>query len=157
VLARVPLADLEARVEMFAGWRALLHGDFDAAEEHARRTRDANLRIGNSNALDTYGSQMFAIRSQQGRAAELLETTLSSAATIETIPSYRAVVALIQCSIGNHAEARALLHDEFADGFASAVRNTVWATAMVNWAAVAVQLGEVDAAARLYDELAPFH
>ena len=72
------------------------------------------------------------------------------------VPAFTASLATAQTDSGNHEAARDLF-EGFAGGGFSQPDDQAWATGMVMYANVAVELELQDGAARLLEIMAPFH
>lgn len=140
-----------------SGWRvvtAIIAGDLDAAEDVALRT--AAMRPGVAEAAAAFAVNLATIRLYQGRPEELIDPLQASAARHPEIPLYRAVLAQALAQDGRHAEAGEILA-AFADrDFAALPHDTNRFIGLVTLGHVAADVGDVAAAARLSELLAPY-
>jgi len=136
--------------------RALLTGDTGAAEEHA----NAALTIGAESApeaFSVYGAQLLSIRRVQGRLAEVVDLIAQAAQDNPGLPVLRAALARILCELDRHDEARAIIHDDFADGLARFPYDIAWLPTMTNLSYVSIRLAEHDTARILYRRMLARH
>ncbi len=131
---------------------ALCDGDLDAAERGAIQSRDWGMLLTGRDASGPYGIQMFGIRREQGRLAELAPAVrLLDARTRDG--AWRPGLAVVLAELGMADEARAALHHVLDDGL-GALRSSLWIASLVYMADAAALLDDRDAAAVLYPELA---
>jgi DNA-binding SARP family transcriptional activator len=139
--------------------RANLHqiaGRLDDAEGTAGEAFQIALDSGQPDAQSFYASQIVSIRFEQGRLAELQPLIASTVADNPGIPGFRAVLALACCEADLDGEARSILSRESNARFADFHYDPTWLAVMVLWADVAAHLGDVEAAAQLYERLSPW-
>ncbi len=141
-----------------AGWRAmraLLDGRLADAEPLIGAMLAAGAHADPMNTQMRYVSQMFVLRREQGRLAELAPAILALVAAVPAIPSLRAGAAVAALETGREGEARA--HFEFLarDDFAGLPRDFSWPGGMAQLALVCAGLSDVRRAAVLYELLLP--
>jgi DNA-binding SARP family transcriptional activator len=139
-----------------AQW-ALLHGETATGEHLAEEAYGFGESIGQPDALNCYATQLSHVRWQQGRLHELVDTMADGAEQNPGIPAYRGALCRALGQAGRTEEARALLDQAVASRFSDLPKDLLWTYGMVTFAEVAVHLEHVDAAAALYDQMAPFH
>jgi DNA-binding SARP family transcriptional activator len=142
-----------------AVWRAmrtLLGGDVGAAE---RLALDA-LAIGSGaeqfTAPHYYAIQLFLIRREQGRLAELETAARGFVAELPAVPAWRAVFASLLGEAGSREEATAEFDALAADGFSRLTRDGNYVAALCVLADLCVQLDDAGRAELLYAQLQPF-
>jgi len=141
---------------MHRSLRSLLDGDTDMAEDYA----NGALVIGADSqpeALTTYGAQLMAIRSVQGRLGEIVEPFAQAAVDNPGIPALRAALARTYCELDRPEEALEIIENDIADGFAQFLYYDTWMSAMTVLSDVCVQLERLDSARLLYEKLLPWH
>jgi tetratricopeptide (TPR) repeat protein len=144
---------------MFRSTRSLLSGDLD----HARQEAAAALAIGADGvpeAMPTYGAQLIDLLRIQGHSDELAEMAeLMAAAVPENpgLPVLRAALARTYCDLGRDDEAREVIENDLADGFAQFPYDMAWLPAMTALSEICVHLTHADGAACLYGSLSPWH
>lgn len=142
--------------EVLEGFEATMQARFDDADAHTERMFEIGTEIGEPDAFPLYAGQLFANRSFAGRYEEvipLLEQAI--AATPDSLP-FRLAHA-ISCSVsGRVDEARQVLHEAAATGFACVAVDWHWTTTVIGYAVLAIELDDVAAAAALYPLLEPF-
>jgi hypothetical protein len=145
---------------MTAMARTCLHlasGRLDDAEHAA----DAALRAGDPLAHPTVplfvGAQRGHVMWHRGRFEELARWIT------DVIGGFSMLAATLDCSLvithaeaGKHELARTTLRRFAADDFASVPRNPMWLMNMLSLAEGAIAVRDVEAATRLYPQLAPF-
>ncbi len=133
---------------------ALCEGDLARAEEMAERSRDWGLLLTGRDASGSYGIQMFGIRREQGRLAELAPAVRVLAAGERVGPWQPGLVAVL-AELGMEEEARAELARIRKHGL-DEFRSSLWLAALVYLTDACTALGDAEMAAILYPELEPF-
>jgi DNA-binding SARP family transcriptional activator len=135
---------------------ALLAGALDDAERLVHAARDLGEGPQSWNAAVTYRLQLYVLRREQGRLAEIEELVRASVAEYPTYLIFRCVLAHVLCQTGSHDEARAALAGLAPDRFASLPFDEEWLVSTGLLADAASALGEVEQAEVLYELLAPY-
>ena len=136
-------------------WATLLAGDPDQAEALATEALQTGNDSGQPDTLAIYATQLFWVRWQQGRLAELADLVAQVVADNPGISSLRGGLAVAYTEGGRDDEARTMLDDERSSEF-SVPEDYQLLTYLALWAEVAVHLADRAAAAVLYDRLAPW-
>ena len=147
---------LQWELTLAQSWRDLLAGRVAAAEQSATKAFEISQALGQVDAAIFYGAQLWDVRRVQGRLAEVETLMVQVLKDFPGMPSFRAVVALTYCELDRGADAGPIFAEAAAAGFALAHDN-VWLWALTNYARVCACLNATDAAAVLYEHLAPFH
>ncbi len=157
-----PMAD-ETREPWYLGvrpyWtamRAIMEGRLAEGEHKSQQAMLFAQRLQHPLFAQGFAVQMFNIRLQQGRAAEL-EPLLKR--TVEQNPDVIAwlpALALLYAVAGKEAEAREVYERLAADDFASIPMDGGWLTAMNRLATIAAYLKDKSRATVLYDMLLPY-
>ena len=137
-------------------WRTVHAGDLESGERYNDEAFSLGSDIGVPEALTAYGTQLLFMRSVQGRTTELIEPIAQAAAENPAIGVLRMALASAYCSVGRLEEAAEAIAHDAKTGFADLPRDFTWVTAMAAAAEVAVALGDIHAAAILYDLLVPY-
>jgi DNA-binding CsgD family transcriptional regulator/tetratricopeptide (TPR) repeat protein len=161
----VELADFARRAEdlrqpfhlwvtaVYRGMVALLLGRFGEGETLARQARALGQRMQSDAAERGYWWQVFALRREQGRLADVA-TDLQ--AVVRRYPDrtqqWQCLMLLLDCELGNLAEARRALEEVFA----VVLRDQPWLYLWQLLAEVCARVGDRDRVARMYDLLLPF-
>lgn len=140
----------------FACWRATLAGDVVLGEQLATDALQVGTDGGQLDAFIVYGAQLIGIRWHQGRLEELLDLIGQAAADNPGLPAFRGVWAVALCQAGHHDRARELLDEAQRADFYRAHYDYIWLSCTVMFADAAATLGDHDAAATLYERLAPY-
>jgi predicted ATPase len=135
---------------------ALLEGRFDAAETLIAEARAAGERAENWSATVNSALQLYILRREQGRVAEVEQLVLRAAADYPTYPIWRCVLANMLAELGSTAEAQAELDALAADGFGGLPFDEEWDVSLCLLAETAARLGDSGRAARLYELLLPY-
>jgi DNA-binding CsgD family transcriptional regulator len=137
--------------EHYASALALCDGDLAGAELAAERSREWSRLLSGRDASGTYGIQMFGVRREQGRLAELAPV-IRLLADGEHAGSWRPGLVVVLAELGMVAEARRELERLLADGF-DALRSSLWLASAVYLADACAALGDERAASVLYPAL----
>lgn len=135
--------------------RALLAGRYEEAEQQAA----AALAVPGAeqeNALQFFAIQLFFVRQQQGRLAELAELFGQQAAGRPTLPVWRCGLALLLAELDRRDEAGAELDRLAASDFADLPRDMNFLPALAMLAQVCAYLHDARRARLLHALLRPF-
>jgi hypothetical protein len=135
---------------------ALLAGSLDEADRLVAEARTLCEDTQSWNATVTYGLQLYVLRREQGRLAEIEGLVRASAAEYPTYPIWRCVLAHVLAETGHADEARAELTALARDRFAALPFDEEWLVSATLLADTACALRAVEPAAVLYELLAPY-
>ncbi len=141
---------------LISATRALLAGRFDEGERLAQEAvacRDENEV---NNAMQFFGVQMFWLRRQQGRGAELEPAVAALAAQFPTLPAWRCALALLYSDRGDYEKARHEFLSLAARDFTDFPRDANWLPGLTALAEVCTFLGDRHRASQLYTLLLPY-
>jgi DNA-binding CsgD family transcriptional regulator/tetratricopeptide (TPR) repeat protein len=133
---------------------ALCDGRLADAEAMAIRSEEWGRLLTGRDASGTYGIQMFSVRREQGRLAELAPAVRLLAGEAGRDGPWQPGLVAVLAELGMESEARrelARLASEGIDGF----RESLWLAALAYLADAAAALGDESMAALLYPELEP--
>jgi DNA-binding CsgD family transcriptional regulator len=133
---------------------ALGDGNLAAAEAMAERSHDWGRLLTGRDASGTHGLQMFGIRREQGRLAELAPAVRILAADGDREGAWRPGLTAVLTELGMEQEARrelSRLADEGIDGF----RASLWLATLTYLTDACAALGDEAMAAIVYPELEP--
>src|SRR3954454_23246666 len=133
---------------------ALCDGRLEEAEARARHSHVWSRLLSGSDAAGVYGIQMFNIRREQGRLAELAPIIRILAADADRGGPWRPGLVSVLVELGMEAEARrelARVVDEGLDPF----RESLWLAALAYLTDACAALGDEATAAIVYLELEP--
>ena len=137
--------------EHYAASLALCDGHLDAAEAAATRSKEWGSLLTGRDASGTYGIQMFGIRREQGRLAELAPAVrLLDAGSRDG--TWRPGLTVLLAELGMEDEARAELRKVRAQGL-GALRSSLWVASLVYLADACAAVGDRETATVLYPEL----
>src|SRR6185369_17361695 len=108
------------------------------------------------NATILYMVQLFTLRREQGRLAELELPILTLAEQYPMIPAFKSGLALIFSETGRLPESRAWFDRLAANDFAEVSRDAHYLNALDELTQACVALGDVARAERLYERLTPY-
>lgn len=141
-------------VEHYGSAIALCDGRLEEAERLARRSHEWNDLLTGRDASGVYGIQMFGIRREQGRLAELAPVIRILAREPRREGAWRPGLAALLAELGMEAEARRELARLTAEGL-DPFRDSLWLASLAYLADACAALGDEAAAALVYPELEP--
>jgi len=133
---------------------ALGDGKLVEAEALAHRSEEWSRLMSGRDASGIYGIQMFSVRREQGRLAELAPAVRLLAGEAERNGPWRPGLVAVLAELGMESEARrelSRLGSEGIDGF----RDSLWLATLAYLADASAALGDEAMAALLYPELEP--
>ncbi len=133
---------------------ALADGRLDAAEAMARRSEEAGRLLTGRDASGTYGIQMFSLRREQGRLAELAPVIRILAADQREHGPWRPGLASLLVELGMEAEAQRELA-RIASAGLEPLRESLWLASLTYVTDACAAVGDEATAALVYGELAP--
>ena len=139
--------------EQYAAAIALCDGRLREAEAAAERSREWSRLSAGRDPSSVYGIQMFGIRREQGRLAELAPAVRSLAAS-DRAAAWRPGLAALMAELGMVQEARAELDRVRADGL-DTLRPALWLASLTYLADVCSIVGDAEMARLVYAELLP--
>ncbi len=134
---------------------ALGDGHFAEAEAAAGRSHEWSRLLTGRDASGVHGIQMFSIRREQGRLAELAPVVRILAGESRDEGSWRPGLVTLLVELGMDAEARRELSRVTADGL-DPFRASIWLGSLTYLTDACAALGDEATAALVYPELAPF-
>jgi tetratricopeptide (TPR) repeat protein len=136
---------------------ALLAGRFTEAHELIEHALRFGERAHVAEAIQCATVQRFPLLLERG-GLEQIRPTLERLVTEKPAeaPLFRCLLARIECELGHHTQARAMLEDLARDGFVAVRRDLNWLLAIALLAEVAAALADIPRAATLYKLLAPY-
>ncbi|MBW2288033.1 MAG: transcriptional regulator [Deltaproteobacteria bacterium] len=141
---------------VFAGMRTLLAGRVDEAERAAHASFELGQRIGSPNASLALAGQLFGIRREQDRLAELLPIMDEMAADDGGLPVFRAGRAAVLAAAGPPERARAALDAALADELDDFPRDQNWLATLGTLAPAVAAFGRASQIELLVGQLAPY-
>ena len=132
---------------------ALFEGRLEESERLAREALALGDRMPGLDAEGVYGLQMFSVRREQGRLAELAPVVAHFVQRTAAAATWRPGLALVYSELGRADEARAEFEAIAADGLERIPKDARWVTCMTYLAEVCAFLGDAERAAVLYAEL----
>lgn len=131
---------------------ALCDGRLAAAEAMAERSHEWSRLLTGRDASGTYGIQMFSIRREQGRLAELAPAVRILAGQADREGLWRPGLVAVLAALGLEDEARRELSRLAAEGLGG-FRASLWTATLVYLADACSLLGDAATAALVYPEL----
>jgi DNA-binding CsgD family transcriptional regulator len=139
--------------EHYASALALCDGDLSEAEAAATRSWEWSRLLTGRDATGAYGLQMFNIRREQSRLAELLPVVRLLAGASAT--AWRPGMSALLAELGMVGEARSELHEAvFAE--LDEQRRSLWSASLAYLTDTTMLLADAEAAAALYPALAGY-
>ena len=139
--------------EQYVAAIALCDGRLREAEAAAERSREWSRLLAGRDPSSVYGIQMFGIRREQGRLAELAPAVRGLAAS-DLSAAWRPGLAALMAELGMLQEARAELDRVRADGL-DTLRPALWLASLTYLADVCSIVGDAEMARLVYAELLP--
>jgi class 3 adenylate cyclase len=133
----------------------LFRGRLEDADEQGQQALVTARRFSRGFLLPS-GVQLFALRREQGRLAELEGAQKAFADRFPAVPSYRCGLAYVHSEQRREEEAREQFERLAASGFAEVPRDDAWQIGMIFLSEVCAFLGDAARAAALYDLLLPY-
>jgi class 3 adenylate cyclase/tetratricopeptide (TPR) repeat protein/RecA/RadA recombinase len=136
--------------------RATLAGDPEEAEQLAFAALELGTATGQPDSAALFGAQLANVRSMQGRGNELVDLLRQLADDNPGMPGFATLLAMFYCDLDRPDDARALLEPFVADRFTSLPMDPVWPVFLASAAYSVAELGWVEAAAALFEQLLPY-
>ncbi|HEX5925536.1 MAG TPA: response regulator transcription factor, partial [Baekduia sp.] len=133
---------------------ALCDGRLDDAEVLAGRSHDWSRLLTGRDASGVHGIQMFGIRREQGRLAELAPVIRLLAGRPGSSGPWRPGLVSVLVELGMDAAARQELEQVRTDGLDS-LRESLWLASLTYLTDACAALGDEETAALIYPELEP--
>jgi DNA-binding CsgD family transcriptional regulator len=140
--------------EHYGSAMALCDGHLAEAEAMAERSQEWGRLLTGRDATGTYGIQMFSIRREQGRLAELAPVIRILAGQPERVGPWRPGLVAVLVELGMESEARRELSRLAAEGI-DGLRTSLWTATLAYLADACSALGDAAMAALVYPELEP--
>jgi tetratricopeptide (TPR) repeat protein len=139
---------------------AIREGRFEQAEAAAAACFELGGQVGDADALAYHGAHLVAIRSFQGREAELagLAADIAASPTLieEGARAFAFTAALLSLRAGRPEAARGILDRLAQEGLASLPASSSWLGTLLVVVELAFALGDARIAQAAYDELLPY-
>ncbi len=140
--------------EHYRSMLALLEGELAQAETAAERSREWGRLLVGRDASSVYGIQMFGVRREQGRLAELAPVMRILAADDRAGGAWRPGLAALLAELAMEAQVRDELDRVQSEGLES-LREGLWLASLTYLADAAAAVAHKGIAALLYPLLAP--
>ena len=134
---------------------ALCDGRLDVAEAAALRSHEWGQLLTGRDSSGVYGIQMFSLRREQGRLAELAPVIRLLAGDPSRTGPWRPGLVALLAELGMEDDARRELARALVDGL-EPYRESLWLGSLSYLTEACAALGDEAAAAQLYPELEPF-
>jgi DNA-binding SARP family transcriptional activator/DNA-binding CsgD family transcriptional regulator len=141
--------------EQYNSALALLEGRFPDAEAAAERSREWGRLLRGREASGSYGIQMFAIRREQGRLAELTPAARWLAAGKGGDGAWRPAFVALLAELGMDEEVERQLAHVRREGL-DPLRRSLWLASLIYLTDACSAIGDESVAALVYPELLPF-
>jgi DNA-binding winged helix-turn-helix (wHTH) protein len=141
---------------LLSGMRSLLAGEVEDADRLAHETLALGQSFGSPNAFGVYSAQLFAIRREQGRIAELDAPLRAMVREQPDLPTFRTALAAIAGECGRREESRDAVRQLVEGDLDRFPRDRNWLLSLSMLAPGAAISGEPALAQRIYDLLAPY-
>lgn len=141
-------------VEHYRSALALLEGRLAESETAAQRSREWGQLLIGRDASGVYGIQMFGVRREQGRLAELAPVIRILAADHRDHGPWRPGLAAMLAELGMEQQVRRELDSVRNEGLAP-LRESLWLASLTYLTDAATAVGHTEVAALVYPALAP--
>ncbi|HUE26079.1 MAG TPA: AAA family ATPase [Solirubrobacteraceae bacterium] len=141
-------------VEHYGSAIALADGRLEDAEEMAARSHEVGRLLTGRDASGTYGIQVFSLRREQGRIAELAPVVRILAGSSRERGAWRPGLVSVLVELGMESEARRELTRIVREGL-DQFRESLWLASLTYITDACAALGDAAAAALVYPELEP--
>ena len=142
-------------VLMLQAMRALFIGRFADAESLAGQALSIGEKVLRRDATLYFGAQMWQLRREQGRGAEVEPAVRNFVDRYPGLPSWRAGLATLYADLGRAVEARRE-YELVVDSVESLKRDNLWLCVVALLAETCAFLGDAPRAATLYRLLRPY-
>jgi len=140
--------------EHYASAQALLAGDLAVAEQAAERSREWGRLLIGRDASGVYGIQMFGVRREQGRLAELAPVIRVLAADHDGAGAWRPALAATLAELGMDDHVRDQLDRVEASGL-EPFRESLWLASLTYLADAAAAVSHAGIAAMIHEAMEP--
>lgn len=140
---------------LFQTMRALLRGDLAQAEHLAHEALSVR-QVEGQIPSQFFGTQMYLIRREQGRYAEVGTAVENLAEHFPDVPGWQCAAIQYLLDVGRRDEARRRFEKLASRDFKDIDRDVSWLTTMSVLAVVCAQLDDVRRAQQLFDLLLPW-
>jgi DNA-binding CsgD family transcriptional regulator len=134
---------------------ALCDGDLAGAEAIAARSHEWGRLLTGRDASGTYGIQMFGVRREQGRLAELAPAVRILASGADREGPWRPGLVAVMAELGMEREAKQELSRLSSEGIGH-FRSSLWLATLAYLTDACAAVGDEEMAAIVYPELEPF-
>ncbi|MFP5362132.1 MAG: ATP-binding protein [Thermoleophilia bacterium] len=143
-------------VPLFGATRALLEGRHADAERFAGDAFAAGRRAQAQNAAQLYAMQLFALRAEQGRLAEVEQSLAQLGRRYPAAAVWRAASAFALSALGRTDDARRAFEAMTGDRAAELPRDGEWLSTVALLIRTGAQLGDAGRTGELGELLAPY-
>ncbi len=135
---------------------ALMEGRFEEAERLVAETLAVGQRAESWNAAVSHRLELFVLRREQGRLAELEDTIRRSVHEYPSLPRFPCALAHLYGELGRERDARAALGLMVSRDLAREYLDAEWLFTISLLADPCARLGDLEGAERLYSMLLPY-
>jgi DNA-binding SARP family transcriptional activator len=143
-------------VGLIDAFDAMMTGRLDEAQSIATANLDLGLQIGMPDAFSFFAGQFFVIGTFAGNHDELFPLVEQAQRDNPEFLPFKVAYGIICAAVGRRDEARGILSEGMAGGFADLPRDIIWMTVVVGYAVLAIDLDDVEAAAQLLPIIKPY-
>jgi hypothetical protein len=143
-------------VPLFQAQRALLEGRLRDAERLAGEAFAIGRRTQPQNAAQLYAVQLFALRAEQGRLAEVEQSLAEFGRRYPAAPVWRAAAAFAHAMVGRTDDARRAFETLCAGGMAEIPRDADWLATVALLIRAGARLGDARRTGQLGELLEPY-
>jgi tetratricopeptide (TPR) repeat protein len=133
----------------------LFEGRFGPAEELIQATLEGDAPTSVRDNVSAARFQLFLLRREQGRVDEIEAVVRASIEDFPSYPLHRPALACLLIDVGRTSEAKAIFGELASNDFAALHRDSEWILGTSLAAEACWMLGDIAAAAVLYEQLIP--
>ncbi len=138
------------------GFEAIMSARFDDAERIIAATADRGMQLGAEQTIVVFTAQSFVLGTYMGRHAELLPIVEQGLDTADVQLTFRLAHAIVSCETGHTDRAAELLESVMRGEVERTPSDVIRLTEVLGLVVVALELGDVEAAAWLLPQVEPF-
>jgi DNA-binding SARP family transcriptional activator len=143
-------------VPLFRAARALLEGRLVDAERLTGEAFAVGRRVQAQNAAQVYAAQLFVLRGEQGRLAEMARPLEEFVRRYPVVPVWRAAAAFALAVFGRTEDARRAFEALTAGGLAQIRRDGEWLSTVAILISTGARIGEAKRTSELGELIAPY-
>ncbi len=135
---------------------AMMEARFADAERLAMEAFTLGTQVGETDAFTVFAAQSFVLATFAGKHADLVPLMEQMMNDNAAVLAFRQAYAIVCEAVGRVEVAREVLAEGLDTDLAEVEPNLVWMTSVIGYAVLAIELNDIDAAAKLFPIIEPF-